>query len=211
MFTGIVESLSEATRLPTRTAPVLETVVGADVWPALALGESIAVNGVCLTVAELTSPDRVRFFLSPETLDRTALGRLPASAASIHLERAMPAQGRFSGHWVQGHVDGIGRWLGAEQAGCAYQARFALPRELLKYCVDKGSIAIDGVSLTINRVDSDASEVHVTLIPHTWEHTRFSRLAAGDSVNIEVDVLAKYVERMLGARPAGGAARGDLP
>lgn len=200
MFTGIVESLAETPTLPSRAAPVLEVAYDSQAWPTLALGESVAVNGVCLTVAELPRPGRARFFLSPETLDRTSLGALGADPR-VHLERAMPAQGRFSGHWVQGHVDGLATWQGASQAGGAWQARFKLPGTLLKYCVEKGSIALDGVSLTINAIDAERGEIAISLIPHTWTHTRFARLKAGDSVNVEVDVLAKYVENFLkGAR-----------
>lgn len=216
MFTGIIESLSPARALPATSQPatasslVLEARVDASTWRGLALGESIAVNGVCLTIAELPESERVRFFVSPETLARTSLGSLSECETFVHLERAMPANGRFSGHWVQGHVDGLAQWLGATESGGAYLARFALAPALLKYCVEKGSIALDGVSLTVNRVEKSgpgatSGEIHITLIPHTWEHTRFSKLRPGDRVNVEVDVLAKYVENFLLASKGGRA------
>jgi riboflavin synthase len=205
MFTGIIESLSETIQAPTRAMPILETQINAEVWPELSLGDSVAVNGVCLTVAELPTLGRARFYLSPETLARTSFGTLAETQIPVHLERAMSAQGRFSGHWVQGHVDGLARWLGATESGGAWQARFAIPTSLLKYCVEKGSIALDGVSLTINRIHANG-DIDITLIPHTWELTHFSRLQPGAAVNVEVDVLAKYVENLIGRAPTEGLA-----
>jgi riboflavin synthase len=202
MFTGIVTSRAEV------TAFEMQGLEGARVrvltgYPDLELGESVAVNGVCLTVAEFESGrGEALFFIGSETLRLTNLGSLRASSR-VNLERAMLATSRLSGHWVQGHVDGLARVseIGAE--GETYRVKFTLGRELAKYCVHKGSITLNGVSLTLNSVeDGTPPMVTVHLIPHTWHHTNLSDLRAGDSVNVEVDILAKYVERLCQPYPA---------
>jgi len=166
-------------------------------WNDLEPGESIAVNGVCLTVTEFARGGRATFFVSPETLSRTSLGRL-ASGAKVNLERSVRLESRLSGHLVQGHVDGKARVTSISPEGGAYRLELALPAELARYCVEKGSIALDGISLTINSLAAGEGEtrIGVTIIPHTWEHTNLNTARPGDDINVEVDVMAKYVERL---------------
>jgi riboflavin synthase len=195
MFSGIVE----------RTAPVLAArgldgslEIEIDTGLAdLALGESLAVDGVCLTVAAFDPNGRARLFISPETLVRSNLGRLSAGV-SVNLERAVTLDTRLSGHLVQGHVDGIARLTERVEDQGAYRHRFSLPAALGRYCVEKGSIALNGISLTINAVEpeGDRTVISVTVIPHTWNHTTLHAAAIGDPLNLEVDVMAKYVERL---------------
>jgi riboflavin synthase len=195
MFSGIIEKLARVT-LTAQRAGSLEIEVESG-WPDLSLGESIAVNGVCLTVMQFDQTGLVRFFISPETLARTNLGRL-AVGQRVNLERAVTLDTRLSGHLVQGHVDGIARLAERVEAEGAWRHVFLLPPDLGRYCVEKGSIALNGISLTINglRDRDDGVAVLVTIIPHTWEHTNLSSLAIDDALNVEVDVMAKYVERL---------------
>ena len=196
MFTGIVESLGEVVsrdggRLEVRPGPHLAPEGFAD-------GESVAVNGCCLTVLPPDGPeDGLRFDLSPETLDRTSLGGL-APGTRVNLERATVAGGRLGGHVVQGHVDATGTFEGAREEGNSVVMRFRAPAGGGRYLIDKGSVAVEGVSLTVVRPEGDAFEVWV--IPHTLERTNLGALRPGDRVNLEFDVLAKYVERLLEAR-----------
>ncbi len=199
MFTGIVEKLGTA-REVSRTAEGLHVWIDTG-FPDLTLGESVAVNGVCLTVAEFRPSSlhpqmgpEVRFFLSSETLNKTSHGAL-APDQRVNLERALPANGRLSGHWVQGHVDGVGKIAEIRPIDECFHLTLELPNSLLKYCIQKGSICVDGISLTINELTS--SGVELMIIPHTWENTHLQHLSQNANVNIEVDVLAKYVERLL--------------
>jgi riboflavin synthase len=192
MFTGIVESLGEVVslqsgRLEVRAEPHFAPE-GFDE------GESIAVNGCCLTVIP---GEGLRFDLSPETLARTSLGDL-APGSRVNLERAMVAGGRLGGHVVQGHVDTTGTFDRATPEGNSVVMRFSAPAGSGRYLIDKGSITIEGVSLTVVRPHGDDFEVWV--IPHTLEKTNLGSLKPGDRVNLEFDVLAKYVERLLEAR-----------
>ena len=173
--------------------------------PDLQLGESVAVNGVCLTVTRFDAAGLASFFASSETLSVTALGRL-RSGDRVNLERAVTPATRLSGHIVQGHVDGVGLLRSVDRSGAAWSLRVSRPNALRRYCVLKGSITLDGISLTLNRLDERAAEagearfgIGVTVIPHTWEHTTLGGLAPGAPVNVEVDVMAKYVEQLLGA------------
>ncbi|GBQ12583.1 riboflavin synthase [Komagataeibacter rhaeticus] len=199
MFSGIIEHqghVSAARRLDRDLDITVATGI-----PDLSLGESIAVNGVCLTVTSFDAAGTATFFISSETLDRTALGRIEAGHR-VNLERAVTPATRLSGHIVQGHVDGTGRLLAVEQVGEARHITFSIPARLRRYLVEKGSITIDGISLTLNAVGEpgadgcppDAFRIALMIIPHTWEHTTLGTLKAGDAVNIEVDVIAKYVE-----------------
>ncbi len=197
MFTGIVTRRAAISAFETQ-GPEGARVRVLTGYPDLELGESVAVNGVCLTVSEFEFDARgeALFFIGSETLRLTNLGLLSTSSC-VNLERAMLATSRLSGHWVQGHVDGLARVTEIAPEGETYRVKFALSRELAKYCVQKGSITLNGVSLTLNAVeDSPEPTVTVHLIPHTWHHTNLSDLAVGDSVNVEVDILAKYVERL---------------
>ncbi len=195
MFSGIIEKPARVTLAAPRGGSLeIELESG---WPDLSLGESIAVNGVCLTVTRFDEAGLARFFISPETLARTNLGRL-AVGDKANLERAVTPDTRLSGHLVQGHVDGLARLAERVEADGAWQHTFMLPEALGRYCVEKGSIALNGISLTINGVEPGEGGVAVlvTIIPHTWEHTNLHGLAIGDDLNVEVDVMAKYVERL---------------
>lgn len=194
MFTGIVEAKGKIFGIQKRPSEM-------ELWIEtgfldLALGESVAVHGVCLTVAQIldASRGRVAFYVSPETLRCTVFGEL-REGQWVNLERALPAQGRFSGHWVQGHVDGLGCLEKVTQESQSYRLEVSLPSGLFRYCVDKGSITVNGVSLTVNRL-LDEGRIELQLIPHTWENTHFSQSVVGESLNIEIDILAKYMERL---------------
>jgi riboflavin synthase len=196
MFTGIIENLGTVLSLK----PIdnsMELRMGSN-YSQLDLGESVAVNGVCLTVAQFQKNGEILFFVSPESLEKSNLGTL-APKDQVNLERALTLQTRLSGHLVQGHVDGKAKLLEITPNSDTYSLLFEIPRYLSKYCVQKGSIGLNGVSLTLNSVSdqSDGSSlVGITVIPHTWSHTNLSRLAPGDLINVEVDILAKYVERL---------------
>lgn len=196
MFSGIIENLGRVT-----SADLVDKTLDlalATGYPDLDLGESVAVNGVCLTVTERDTSGMARFFVSPETIARTNLGRL-APGHPVNLERSVRLETRLSGHLVQGHVDGQGRLVSVTPDGGAYRLDLDLPGELGRYCVEKGSIALNGISLTLNAVTRDTAEhyrIGITIIPHTWDHTNLHSIAIGDAVNVEVDVIAKYVERL---------------
>lgn len=195
MFSGIVERLAPVTGSD-RIDGALALEIGTG-FADLELGESIAVNGVCLTVTSRQPTGEARFFASPETLQRTSLGRLQAGDA-VNIERAVNLATRLSGHLVQGHVDGLARLAARQEVDGAWNHEFVLPPELDRYTVEKGSIALDGISLTLNAVrpGPQGVAVAVTIIPHTWTHTNLHRLSIGDFLNVEVDVMAKYVERL---------------
>ena len=192
MFTGIVEEIG----IVSRTRPGTLVVGAALVMSDLKLGDSVAVDGVCLTVVERTD----RTFtcnVQPETLRRSTLGGLRAGAR-LNLERAMPLNGRFGGHIVQGHVDATGRIAELRPDGEGLIARFEAPRSLMRYIVNKGFIAVNGTSLTV--VDAEDAWFTVALVTYTRDHVAFLDGGVGSAVNLEVDVLAKYVEKLLGAR-----------
>ncbi len=193
MFTGIVETTGivvDIVDLGEGRALVIEAPAVTDGLP---IGGSVAVNGACLTAVEVAGT-RFRVEAITETLRRTNLGLLDAGGR-VNLERAMAAGGRFDGHVVQGHVDGVGSVVSIEPDGTGVRLRIATPEGLLRYIVEKGSVTVDGVSLTVAEVHPDGFDV--ALIPHTMEVTTFGDYATGDSVNLEVDILAKYVERLL--------------
>ncbi len=197
MFTGIIEGVGKLAAREDRGGDARFTfAVGNLPFDGVQLGESIAANGVCLTVVEFDAAS-FRADASTETLSLTTLGALPVGAA-LNLERAMRPGDRLGGHLVSGHVDGIGRVLSVHDDARAQCWRFAAPAALLRYIAKKGSICVDGVSLTVNEVDDKGFEV--ALIPHTVAHTRFAETQAGDAVNLEIDLVARYVERLLGER-----------
>lgn len=192
MFTGIVEALGEVVLLD---GGRLEIRPEAHFAPeGFDEGESVAVNGCCLTVLP---GEGLRFDLSPETLDRTSLGSLKPGAR-VNLERAMSLTTRLGGHVVQGHVDATGTIESSTAEGNSVVMKFRAPAGYGRYLIDKGSVTIEGVSLTVVRPEIDTFEVWV--IPHTLEKTNLGTLQPGDPVNLEFDVLAKYVERLLEAR-----------
>lgn len=194
MFTGIVEELGSVAALEPRPAGARLRLRCDTVVTDAKDGSSIAVNGVCLTALDVQK-DSFAADLAPETLSRTNLGAL-REGSLVNLERPLLATGRLSGHVVQGHVDGTGEFLGLENIGEGnWWLRIRVPKELDRYVVYKGSLAIDGISLTVAAVDNGV--VSVTIIPHTYEMTTLRGYKPGDRVNLECDVLAKYVEKML--------------
>lgn len=195
MFTGLIAALGEISELqPDGEGAHLQ--VQTDLAQELAPGDSVAVNGVCLTATEVR-PGGFRADAIAETLARTTLGRL-GPGSPVNLELPLRADERLGGHIVQGHVDGTGTILSIRQAGSSRELTVEAEQRLMRYLVPKGSIAIDGVSLTISALD-DGSFV-VSLIPETLQRTTLGRAQEGDRVNLEVDILAKHVERLLGAR-----------
>jgi riboflavin synthase len=197
MFTGLIEGVGSLAALEPRGGDMrLRIAAGTLPFGDVALGESIAVSGVCLTVVEFDA-ESFAADASTETLSLTTLGGLQAGRA-VNLERAMRPTDRLGGHLVSGHVDGVGHVLSIHDDARAQRWRFAVPTALLKYIATKGSICVDGVSLTVNAVDDAGFEV--ALIPHTVGHTAFSTTTVGDAVNLEVDLVARYVERLLSAR-----------
>ncbi|WP_101926225.1 MULTISPECIES: riboflavin synthase [Luteimonas] len=205
MFTGLIAGVGA---LQTRDAQGgdarLRIATGSLPFTDVRMGESIAVNGVCLTVVAFDA-DAFEADASTETLALTTLGAL-APGRALNLERAMLPTDRLGGHLVSGHVDGVGRVASVHEDARAQRWRFEAPPALLKYVAHKGSICVDGVSLTINAVDATGFEV--ALVPHTVAHTAFAQTTVGDAVNLEVDMIARYVERLVGASlpPSGDAA-----
>jgi riboflavin synthase len=196
VFSGIIENLGtiRATR-ESEGSVTLDIETG---FSDLSLGDSVAINGICLTVVTFDVAGRAEFYASPETLRRTNLGVLQAGDRA-NLERAVSLSTRLSGHIVQGHVDGLGRLDSVLPEAGAYLIELTLPENLARYCVEKGSITLDGISLTLNGVDdlpSGACKVRLTIIPHTWAHTNLQSRKPGDLINVESDVIAKYVERL---------------
>lgn len=192
MFTGIVERVGDVLSLEEGDTRC-RLVIGGNGLGGLAVGASVAVNGVCLTVVEIDE-DTVAFDVVPETLSRTNLGDL-SSGSPVNLERPMPADGRFDGHIVQGHVDGTGTVISVSRDDDGMIMEVAVDPPILGYLVEKGSVAIDGVSLTVAGVGDKSFKV--ALIPHTIEVTTLGLRERGDEVNLEVDVVAKYVERLM--------------
>lgn len=207
MFTGIVEAvgtvretedLQGLRRLTVEVDPAfLEGVVP---------GASIAVDGACLTPVAV-EPARFRVELVLSTLDRTVAGGY-ATGSRVNLERAMPAHGRLDGHVVQGHVDGVGELLAVREEGDTRFLDFRIPAEVWDLTILHGSIALNGISLTVNALEAP-DRVQVAIIPHTWSHTNFSALEPGDPVNVEGDLMGKYVQKILGPRTRSAGETGS--
>lgn len=204
MFTGIVEELGSVSGVENLGDSVRLTIAAARVLEDVNLGDSISVNGVCLTVATFEDGHFTADCMQ-ETLDRSSLGSLTVGSP-VNLERAMAANGRLGGHIMQGHVDGTTTLLSRESSENWDVLRFALPADLARYVVEKGSIALNGTSLTVSSLGEDWFEV--SLIPTTLRETTHGQLQVGDVVNIEVDVIAKYVERMM-TGPGASAGAGE--
>ena len=194
MFTGIVEELGQVIALQPREAGAQLTVAcSGGILQEVTLGASIAVNGACLSASELREGEFAAD-LAPETLRRTNLGQLRAGSF-VNLERPLRASGRLDGHFVLGHVDGTAEILSLTALGSDnWWLNIRVPRELTRYIVSKGSLAVDGISLTVAEVNEN--EVGFTVIPLTYEHTTLRRYASGSLVNIEVDILAKHLEKL---------------
>jgi riboflavin synthase len=199
MFTGIIEEIGEVVAVEPRGDSAVLTLAASAITDDLTHGASIAVNGVCLTVVGWEGEGRVRigFDVMGETLKRSSLGALEAGS-TVNLERATRADARLDGHIVQGHVDGTGVVISRTPGDDWEAVRFGLPAELARFVAEKGSIAVDGVSLTVSAVGDDWFEVG--LIPETLRATTLGSKQPGDPVNLETDVLAKYVARLVGAK-----------
>lgn len=193
MFTGIIEETGEIVAIDDAAGFRAIQVRGKSIFDDMSLGSSIAVNGVCLTARSITA-DTFSAEMSRETLDRTSLGHL-TKGAIVNLERPMRADSRFGGHIVQGHVDGLGRIHQFDRAADAWNLEVEYPAAGARYIVEKGSITVDGISLTVAALA--ASRLSVAIIPHTFENTNLKAAKAGDPVNLEFDVIAKYVENLL--------------
>jgi riboflavin synthase len=194
MFTGIIEEKGSVRSVEFDGDNARIVIAATVVTEDTKSGDSISVNGVCLTALDIAS-DSFTADVSRETLDRSTLGSL-AAGSPVNLERAVTPTTRLGGHIVQGHVDGRGTFISATQDGDFWTVRIGFPPEFAKYLVYKGSVAVEGISLTVASLADD--HLNIAVIPKTWELTNLSSLTPGDSVNLEADVIAKYVERMLG-------------
>jgi riboflavin synthase len=195
MFTGIIEEVGHVARITKENGNRRLTVSASSLVKELKKGDSIAVSGVCLTAIEIT-PKSFAADLAEETWNRTSLSRIRQDAP-VNLELPLHSDGRFGGHIVQGHVDGTGKFLALDRIPAAddYWLQIEIPPDLARYVISKGSLSIEGISLTVAKIEG--TRVTVAIIPHTVEMTNLKSLTPGDSVNLEVDLVAKYVEKML--------------
>ena len=195
MFTGLIEEVGTVLSQTSANGTMRLVVSCNQLVKEMKKGDSIAVSGVCLTAVDL-KPDRIGFDLATETLARTSLGRLK-KGSEVNLELPMKAGGRMGGHIVQGHVDGVGKFLGLDRIPEKedFWLYIEIPADLAKYVVFKGSISIEGISLTVAQIEG--TKVTVAIIPHTFEATNLKSLKSGDPVNLEADIIAKYAEKML--------------
>ena len=196
MFTGIIEELGRVRSIEERGENAHIVISANVVTEGTNHGDSISVNGVCLTALDI-QPDSFAADVSRETLHRSTLGSL-RPGSRVNLERAVTPATRLGGHIVQGHVDARGQFTGVEDHGESWTVKIAYPKEIARYLVFKGSVAVEGISLTIAGLADDHFEV--AIIPKTWEVTNLSHLKPGDEVNLEVDIIGKYVERLLASR-----------
>jgi riboflavin synthase len=200
MFTGLVEALGTVVSLDAGKGQS-RLALAIPFASELALGDSVAVNGCCLTVAAIDG-DHIAFDLLAQTLDVTSLGVLK-SGMVVNLERAMQVGDRFGGHFVQGHVDEVGNIRGIEARGQDHVVDVELPDAIARLCIEKGSLAVDGISLTIASLKGNLATFWIT--PHTWDHTNLHAAMIGQRVNLEADMLAKHVDSLLAARMNAGA------
>lgn len=193
MFTGIVEELGTIANMQQTGEAMKLTISAETILADVNLGDSIAVNGICLTVTSFT-PTSFSVDVMPETMRATSLQSL-SRGSTVNLERAMSANGRFGGHFVTGHIDGTGTIIDKKRSYNAVYYKIQLPNELLRYCLQKGSVAIDGTSLTIFGIDE--SSITISLIPHTLSQSVIGTKTTGEIVNIECDMIGKYIERFI--------------
>jgi riboflavin synthase len=200
MFTGIVEEVGRVTRIEQRGENRRITIAAKNAAKELKTGDSVAVSGVCLTAIDI-KPDSFGADLAPETWERTSFSRMQEGTL-VNLELAMKADGRFGGHIAQGHVDGVGTLISLERVSDSenWWLRIELPGEVERYTVYKGSICIEGISLTVAKLEG--RNCTVAIIPHTVKMTNLNSLQPGDPVNLEADLIAKYVEKMMAREPA---------
>src|SRR5579862_7363100 len=208
MFTGIIEEVGRVTGITHKSGNRRLTVSSTQLAKELKTGDSIAVSGVCLTAVDI-KPNSVGFDLAEETWVRTSSSRIH-EGASVNLELPMRADGRFGGHIVQGHVDGTGTFLSLDPIPDTdnYWLRIEIPPDLARYVIHKGSLSIEGISLTVASIEG--TKVTVAIIPHTVEMTNLNSLKRGDPVNLEVDIIAKYVEKMMQGDSSNSITLGKL-
>lgn len=195
MFTGIIEEIGTIEGMKKGASSAVLRIQASKIMDDIHLGDSIAVNGVCLTVTRISSTG-FESDVMHETMNRSSLGNLRIGS-SVNLERAMPANGRFGGHIVSGHIDGTGTILNIQRDDNAVWYKIKTPLSVLRYIIEKGSIAIDGISLTVAKVSKDS--FHVSIIPHTAQFTTLDKRRVGDLVNLENDCVGKYVEHLMGS------------
>lgn len=208
MFTGLVQGLGQLRRLAEDQLQV--TCPGSLILVDLAVGDSIAVDGACLTVETFNQSSFV-VTVSPETLQRTTLGEQVEQGKAVNLEAALRVGSKLGGHFVTGHVDGIGYLADRETSGSAWQLKFAAPATVAPYLVTKGSIAVNGISLTVADCDDGGQWFSVAVIPHSFAQTNLQYLQVGDRVNLESDLLGKYAARLLHPHLGQAPLRGELP
>jgi riboflavin synthase len=206
IFTGLIMEIGRVRRVDRRASGAYFVIECKAVLAGTRIGDSIAVNGLDLTVTTM-GEDYFTADASLETLSRSTLGEL-RTGSRVNLERALGVGERLGGHMVQGHIDGTGTLISFTPEGNAYRMRFRAPKDLMRYIAMKGSITVDGISLTVAGLGADWFEVAV--IPHTWRETTLAELKSGSPVNLEVDVLAKYVERLLMHKETSSAAKSNL-
>jgi riboflavin synthase len=206
MFTGIISGLGKVTAVDRIGVGDQYGIIVLSPYDDCKEGESVSVNGVCLTVVPSSTTDmtslnaggtftaskRLHFYVSPETLDKTSFKDLKVGT-SVNLERALKLDDRLSGHLVQGHVDGVGEIISIENRGAAYEIGVRLDEAMLPLTIEKGSIALDGISLTINKIVN--SYIYLMIIPHTWTHTNLHLKQVGQHLNVELDMVAKYIRK----------------
>ncbi|PRX33524.1 riboflavin synthase alpha chain [Orenia metallireducens] len=206
MFTGIVEELGKVKRIQRGSKSIVLVIEAAKVLEDVKLGDSIATNGVCLTVTSFTEKE-FTVDVMPETMRHSSLGDLKVGS-EVNLERALRLGDRLGGHLVSGHIDGLGTIKSKKREDNATVITIEAPKNILKYIIHKGSIAIDGVSLTVANLDE--SSFAISLIPHTSQVTLLGQKEIGAKVNLEVDMIGKYVERMLGSKEDKGNKKSDI-
>jgi riboflavin synthase len=210
MFTGLVQSLGNLRLLAEDKLEILCSYLGTElILTDLTIGDSVAVDGACLTVEQIL-PQGFIATISPETLDRTTIGQRDRTSNYVNLETSLRVGGKIGGHFVTGHIDGIGRLVSAKATATSWELRFAAPPSLTeqwshylsRYLVSKGSIAVNGVSLTIADCDPGGNWFTVAVIPHTYTHTNLAQLQPDEWVNLEADILGKYVEKLMMLPPS---------